>query len=109
LTFDPSAAPLTLFYRADLASWLPIAPLTLSDVTPLPTEFDDLLVAGTAIRLTALDEISPQSGTMFIYDRLMQRLKQRYFQPGTMAPNAEALRHTQQPYQRAWAGPGWML
>lgn len=109
LTFAPNAAPLTLFYRADLANWLPIRPLTLTDDHPLAPEFDELLVAGTAIRLTALDEISPQSGTMFIYDRLLKRCKQRYFQPGTAAPNAESLHPTEQPYLRGWAGPGWMF
>jgi hypothetical protein len=108
LTFASTDSPHMLFYRADLANWLPIRQLTLTDTVPLPPEFNDLLVAGTAIRLTALDEINPQSGTMFIYERLMQRLKQRYFQPGTQAPNADSLRPSMQPYWQGWAGPGWM-
>lgn len=106
--FAHTAAPLTLFYRADLANWLPITQLALTSASPLPAEFDELLVAGTAIRLTALDEISPQSGTMFIYDRLLKRLKQRYFQPGTAAPNSDSIRPTEQPYERGWVGRGWM-
>jgi hypothetical protein len=109
LTFAPGAAPLTLFYRADLADWLPVQPLALTDDHPLAPEFDELLVAGTAIRLTALDEISPQSGTMFIYERLLKRCQQRYFQPGIQAPNGDSLRPTEQLYRRGWVGPGWMV
>jgi hypothetical protein len=108
LTVEPTDEPTHLFYRADLANWLPIRPLTLTDSSPLPGAFDELLVAGTAIRLTALDELPPQSGTMFIYERLLKRAQQRYFQPGTVAPNSEALRPTQQPYARGWVGQGWM-
>jgi hypothetical protein len=108
LQFEPTDGTLLLFYRADLASWLPIGQLQLTDDVPLPAEFDELLVAGTAIRLTALDEIPPQSGTMFIYDRLLARCKQRYFQPGILAPNLDGVRQTEQPYNRAWAGRGWM-
>lgn len=98
LSFASNAVPVLLFYRADLGSWLPIAPLGLNDESPLPAEFDDLLVAGTAIRLTALDEISPQSGTMFIYDRLLKRCSQRYRQPASQAYDSLALTPSDQPY-----------
>lgn len=102
--FNPGDPPRLFFYRADLADWVPVAVLGLSDPHPLPPEFDELLVAGTAIRLTALDEISPQSGTMFIFDRLMARLKQRYYQPGTAAPNVIPLRSSVE----AFNPDGWM-
>jgi hypothetical protein len=98
LTFASNAEPVLLFYRADLASWLPIAPLTLDQECPLPAEFDELLVAGTAIRLTALDEINPQSGTMFIYERLLKRCSQRYRQPGAQAYDSASLTPSFQPY-----------
>lgn len=96
LTFAETSDPITLFYRADRGEWRPVAPLALGDESPLPAEFDDLLVAGTAIRLTALDEISPQSGTMFIYDRLLKRAQQRYRQPGHTAYDSAALRPSEQ-------------
>lgn len=104
LTFASSAVPVLLFYRADLGNWLPIAPLTLNDETPLPAEFDDLLVAGTAIRLTALDEINPQSGTMFIYDRLLKRCSQRYRQPASQAYDSAALMPSEQPFNTTGGG-----
>lgn len=68
------------FYRADLAEWVAIAPLELSSASPLPASFDRLLVTGTAIALTALDEINVTSGTMFTYNRLLKLCKQRYKQ-----------------------------
>jgi hypothetical protein len=98
LVFASDAVPVLLFYRADLGSWFPIAHLTLTDESPLPAEFDDLLVAGTAIRLTALDEISPQSGTMFIYDRLLKRCSQRYRQPANQPYDSLAMTPSMQPY-----------
>ena len=105
LTFASGGVPVLLFYRADLGNWLPIATLGLNDECPLPAEFDDLLVAGTAIRLTALDEINPQSGTMFIYDRLLKRCSQRYRQPASQAYDSLALTPSEQPYE-GWGRDG---
>jgi hypothetical protein len=79
-SFLSSGTQITYFYRADLGEWKPITQLTLTDTLPLPAEFDRLLICGTAISLTALDEINPTQGTMFIYNRLLARAKERYYQ-----------------------------
>ena len=68
------------FYRADLGEWVPIAELALADPLPLPAGFDRLIICGTAIALTALDQIDPTSGTMTTYNRLLKLCKQRYTQ-----------------------------
>lgn len=102
------SAPAEWFYRADLGEWIELAQLVAADSTPLPAEFDDLLVSGTAIRLTALDQITPTAGTMFIYDRLLKRCKQRYAQAVNTSAGGEYLAQSIQSYDwgdrggRAW-------
>lgn len=91
ITLDPGFSPFSWFYRSDLATWILLAPLTLTDQTPLPADFDDLLITGTAIRLTGLDEIDATAGTMFIFKRLLALCKQRYNQTVNVAYGAADL------------------
>lgn len=86
------------FYRADLGNWVAIAPLELSSESPLPATFDRLLVTGTAIALTALDEINVTSGTMFTYNRLLKLCKQRYKQRANTSYGGQNLPQAQQSY-----------
>lgn len=107
VTLNPGFAGRTYFYRSDLAAWVEIAPLTLTDTTPLPPEFDDLLVAGTAIRLTGLDEIDPTAGTMFIYNRLLARCKQRYAQRAPTSYGGQDLPRSEQNFNQWDDGRPW--
>ena len=104
LVLAPGFAPKRLFYRADLGNWIPLAPLTLTSETPLPPEFDDLLVSGTAIRLTGLDEIEPTAGTMFIFNRLMKRCKERYTQRQSVSPGGQYIPNSLQSYDMGYIG-----
>lgn len=97
------AAPLEWFYRADLGNWIVIAALLATDQTPLPQEFDALLTSGTAIRLSALDQVEPTTGTKFIYDRTLRRCKHRYSQAGVTTGGGEYLASSIQAY--AWGRP----
>lgn len=92
------------FYRGDLSNWIVLAPLISTDASPLPFEFDDLLVSGTAMRLTALDELKISEGTMMIYNRLMKRIKSRYKQATVTTGGGENLVNSNQSYD--W-GPSW--
>lgn len=103
----PGFAARTYFYRSDLAEWIEIAPLTLTDPVPLPAEFDDLLVAGTAIRLAGLDEIDPTAGTMFIYNRLLPRCKQRYQQRAPTSYGGQDIPGSEQNYNQFYDGRPW--
>ena len=85
----PTDANITYFYRADLGEWIAITPLALTSPLPLPAEFDRLIICGTAISLTALDEIKPTSGTMFSYERLLRRAKERYYQREQVAQGGQ--------------------
>ncbi len=86
------------FYRADTANWVAIAPLELTSESPLPATFDRLLVTGTAIALTALDEIKVSSGTMFTYERLLKLCKQRYAQNANTTYGGQNLVPSDQAY-----------
>lgn len=92
-------ANVTYFYRADLGEWQAIPEaLALTSTLPLPSTFDRLVICGTAISLTALDEIKPTSGTMFSYERLLKRAKERYFQREQVSMGGQFLPPTLQSY-----------
>jgi hypothetical protein len=95
LSTDPNV---TYFYRADLGEWKPIAELALTDDIPLPSEFNRLIICGTAIALTALDEINPSSGTMFTYERLLRRCKERYYQRYAVSGGGQNIPNSFQAY-----------
>lgn len=98
----------TYFYRADLGEWKPIIEeLTLTDLLPLPAAFDRLVICGTAISLTGLDEIKPTAGTMFMYDRLLKRCKERYYQRESVTPGGQYLVGSDQSYEYAVEPNRW--
>lgn len=96
--------PREWFYRSDLGSWTALRELTFTDNLPLPATFDRLIICGTAISLTALDEINPTSGTMFMYERLLKRCKERYRQRGTTSYGGQNLPPSSQSYDTGWLG-----
>lgn len=103
----PAAPAITYFYRADLANWIPLAQLTLTDALPLPAEFNRLAICGTAISLTALDEIKPTDGTMFMFNRLMKRCKERYLQRQAVSPGGQDLVNSDQAFEYGLGLRGW--
>lgn len=108
LTLAPTTSTKTWLYRADLANWIELKPLDIYDETPLPVEFDDLFVVGLAVRLAALDEVEPKSGTLNAYARTLKRCQQRYINTGTITYGGQnipnALTHTEYEngYGRQW-------
>lgn len=83
LVFSPGDPSKEWLYRADLADWVDIgSDLELTDELPLPSEFDDFFVCGTAIRLCALDQLDPQPPTTAAYALAEKKIMQRYYQPG---------------------------
>ena len=82
-------------YRADTANWVPLTTLVASDQSPLPQEFDDLLVIGTNIRLCPRHGTQPSAASVQYYNTLLGKLKARYRQnmsqiggalPNTLTP-----------------------
>jgi hypothetical protein len=84
---------------------VPIIPLTLTDALPLPQEFDSLIISGAAIRLTALDNIEPTKGTMFISERLLKRCKQRYSQHANTSYGGQYLETSLQAFDSGGSTP----
>ena len=104
----PADSNIVYFYRADLGEWTALTQLSLTGSLPLPAEFDRLAICGTAISLTALDEIKPTSGTMFSYERLLRRAKERYFQREQVAQGGQYLVPSDQSFEAGWdVGRQW--
>lgn len=69
-----------LLYRADLSDWIAIADLTGTDVSLLPSIYDDLLSVGTFIRLAPRYGKSVTPELESTYSRMLKRLKTQYRQ-----------------------------
>jgi hypothetical protein len=68
------------FYRADLGSWTRITDLTADSDSPLPTEFDDLLVTLLAMRINHRYGEQTSQETSAILTRIRNLFKSRYRQ-----------------------------
>jgi hypothetical protein len=70
------------FFRADLANWVALTTLGLTDTPPLPDEFDDLYVTALAIRLSSRYGQDPRAGTQNTYKDMLKQAKTRFAQSG---------------------------
>lgn len=91
-TFTDLPSALTgvnLLYRADLGDWIDVKNMVLTDFSPLPAVYDDLLAIGVAIRLGPRygRAVSKESAGRFL--QLVKRLKAQYrqFVPQPNDPN----------------------
>ena len=68
------------FYRSDRANWQRVTNLTTTDESPFPSEFDDLLIIGLAMRLDPRNGngLSPMS--MSRYQEVLKKFRGRYSQ-----------------------------
>ena len=71
-------------YRDDLGQWMRLTDLTLSDNSPFPKEFDDMLIGGITLRLaprsgfsvSAESQVAFQNSRRKFYDRYRQVMEQ---------------------------------
>lgn len=68
------------FYRADLAQWIRIQPLTEASEMPLPPQFDDYFIAALNIRLSARMARQPLPQTVELMMDAKTKMKRRYTQ-----------------------------
>lgn len=68
------------FYRADLGSWISISDLTITDMLPFPSEFEDLFVLGLAFRLNPRNGASIDPQSFKSYERMLKQFRARYLQ-----------------------------
>lgn len=65
-------------YRADLAEWVRVAPLTLDSQTPFPSQFDDYFVIKLATRLYPRYLVSTAQESLMHYRELQRKFRSRY-------------------------------
>lgn len=102
LIIDPeSVTPLSRaewLYRSDLGGWIRLETLTATDQSPLPKEFDGLLIAWTNMLLCPGQGKEPSQATVDARERILSKLKQRYRQHVAVTTPASGLAATQQTY-----------
>jgi hypothetical protein len=68
------------FYRADLANWMKVNDLALTDVSPFPEEFDDFLIIGLADRINVRNGITMSPESVGRFKRCKGQFYARYAQ-----------------------------
>lgn len=68
------------FYRDDLATWMKLSDLTLTDPSPFPSEYDDMLSIGLAIRLAPRHGFTVSQESLSTFNRLTKTFKSQYKQ-----------------------------
>jgi hypothetical protein len=78
VTLSTDGASVAWFYRADLAEWVKIAPLTLDSDCPFPFQFDDYFMMKLATRLFPRYLVQTSNETMMHYREIQRKFKTRY-------------------------------
>lgn len=67
-------------YRADLANWVRVRPLTVDDELPLPQEFDDYFITALAYRLASRHGKDVDATTIERNRVMLKRIQSKYAQ-----------------------------
>lgn len=95
-------APREWFYREDLGSWQRVSALSLTDESPLPAEFDDLLVTALAKRLAPRFGQSILPSTQEVYVESLRKLSQRYHQEMPVGGGFDPVLMSKQAHDGEW-------
>lgn len=82
-------------YRSDTGNWVALVALIAADASPLPSEFDNLLICGLNIRLSPRHGKTASSETVATYNSQLQKLKARYRQPTRQVSTGDVPNTTQ--------------
>jgi len=66
------------FFREDLGDWVRAVPLTYTDESPFPTEFDDMFISMLAMRLNPSYGVQMDAQTAEIFRRARSQFRARY-------------------------------
>ncbi len=80
------------FYRADLSEWVRLTSLTLVDSSPFPSEFDDVLILGLAVRNNPRQGIVMDAQSQSYMMAIRSKFKARYRQTKSMPSEQGLLR-----------------
>lgn len=84
------------FYRSDLGQWTLVSDLTLTDESPFPRAFNDLLITGLSIRAAARYGNDPRATTLSTNQSMLAKFKARYRQhPPVLGGGADTPRSRQ--------------
>lgn len=92
------------FYRADLGYWVQLYDLTLTDVFPLPTEFEEYFITALAMRLGSSEDVELSSSLQYIFKDTLKKLRLRYRQQQQVSPEQGLLRLTRYSYGQPFTG-----
>lgn len=107
-TSDDEFTERSWLYRADLASWVALTTLELTDDCPFPAEFDDLWSCATSIRLAPRYGKQIQEGTIAAVRQLQTTLKTKYRQETPSPSGGSLLQTSDQAYSNGYYDGGWM-
>lgn len=68
------------FYRDDIGDWSKLTNLELTDPSPFPTKYDDLLIIGLALRLAPRTGTPLSAESVSTYNSLLKKIKAQYTQ-----------------------------
>lgn len=106
VALDDLESPASWFYRADIGTWMFLKALIITDSSPFPDEFDDLLITRLAMRLSPRLGQVPRSDTLYTHNLCLARFKARYKQTPPVLGGASDIPNTMQ--TRNTATSQWM-
>lgn len=108
ITVPPNSTFQSWLYRADRAEWISILDLEETDNSPLPPEFDRLLICATAIGLAPRFGLEPRTSTVTTYKTMLTKLKARYRQPTAVLNGSADSPSSMQSFGGVYDGRSWM-
>jgi len=78
VTINTDGAHEVWFYRADRGKWMRVTNPDLTDESPFPREFDDLLIIGLAMRLDPRNGAGISDMSMLRYQNVLKKFRARY-------------------------------
>lgn len=107
LLCDTNAQNTTWLFRQDLGNWALLSPLTTTDPSPFPTEYDDYFSILLALRLAPRAGRKLVETTTSAYQMLEKKFLARYYQSAPLVTDQALMFNSKQSYRQwvPWTGP----
>jgi len=102
VSVEAADAPREWFYREDLGSWQRVSALALTDDSPLPAEFDDLLITALAKRLAPRFGQEVLRSTQEVYADTLRKIDRRYAQYMPVDGGFDPVLMSKQAHDQEW-------
>lgn len=109
ITFNVNGYSAIFFYRDDLANWVRVTPLLITDEMPFPEEYDQMFIIMMAMRLNPVYGRNLSSTQTMFLKEFRQQFTARYVQAMPLQINPDISYATLQSYDQyadAWFGGG---